>query len=186
MSYVCAMRDFLIVALCASSLHTALFAWSARDEPASVLPPDTTVACPYYDGWSVAFLALTLTSSATSLYAFANGWDNCERWTWGVDAVGVIPGILWQVSTRPAAYGVGGLPLAWDHCSYEHVPGAQVFHMLGEWLTYGTLLRLTHSAGFGVRLFPTTVILLTAFSTSGLMYVIAALFREHMTARVGL
>lgn len=183
MSVVCAMRDFAIFALCFSSLHTALYAYAARDEEPAVLPAGATVHCPYFDAWSIVFLALVLASSSVSLSAFARGWDNCERWTWVVDGLGILPGILWQISTRPAAYGMGGLVAEWEQCSYEHVPIAQIFRMLGEWLTYGMLLRLTQSAGFGRQLVPSFVVIAGAVVLSGFMYVLASLFRDVLSAR---
>lgn len=184
MTSICAMRDFLIFILCFSSLHTTIFAVSARGESANLLPRDTTVHCPYFDSWSLLFLTLILASSGLSLTAFMKGWNTCNRWTWVVDATGIVPGILWQISTRPAAYGVGGLTLAWDQCSYEHVPAAQLFRMLGEWLTYGTLLRLTQSAGFGTRLIPSIVIVSVAIVSSGVMYIMSSYFREIMSNRL--
>ena len=183
MTLVCTMRDFLIFALCFSSLHTTMFALNAREEDAAALPPNTSIHCPYYDWWSFLFLMLIMGTSGLSLYASVKGWGSCERWTWVVDATGILPGILWQISTRPASYGVGALTHEWDYCGYEHNPSAQLFRMLGEWLTYGALLRLTQSAGFGTRLFPTLVILFLAVALSGAMYVLAAVMRDMLFLR---
>ena len=130
MTSICNMRDFLIFALSFSCMHTTMFALSAREEVLSSLPTRTTIYCPYFDWWSFLFLLLILATSGVSLYAFARGWDACNRWTWIVDASGVLPGILWQISTRPASYGMGGLTHAWDYCSYEHTPSAQIFRCL--------------------------------------------------------
>lgn len=177
------MRDFVIFALSFSSLHTTVFALSARGESAAVLPEHTTVHCPYFDAWSLLFLLLVFSTSGVSLYASAKGWDTCSRWTWAVDASGVLPGMLWQISTRPSSYGMGSLPLAWDFCSHEHVPAAQLFRMLGEWLTYGSLLRLTQSAGFGTRLAPSILIVSIAAALSGVMYALAILMRDMFTSR---
>ena len=177
------MRDFLVFALCFSSLHTTMFSLSARGEAPTSLPPETTIDCPYFDWWSLLCLLLICSTSGLSLYASAKGWDTCDRWTWVVDASGLLPGILWQISTRPASYGVGGLTLSWDKCSYEHVPAAQVFRMLGEWLTYGALLRLTQSAGFGTRFVPSLVIVSLAVVLSGLMYILSSFLRESLAAR---
>jgi hypothetical protein len=177
------MRDFLIFILCFSSLHTTLFALNARELDPAALPPRTSIHCPYYDWWSLLFLLLIFGTSGLSLYASVKGWGSCERWTWVVDATGILPGILWQISTRPASYGVGGLTHDWDYCGYEHNPSAQLFRMLGEWLTYGAILRLTQSADFGTHLLPTVVIVFLAIVLSGAMYVLAAVMRDMLALR---
>ena len=51
--------------------------------------------------------------------------------------------------------------------------------MLGEWLTYGMLVRLTLSAGFGTRLLPSFVIKSAAVVLSGLMCMCASIFRDN-------
>lgn len=183
MTSICTMRDFLIFALCFSSLHTTMFALNARSESPSVLPAQTTIHCPYFDWWSFVFLLLIFATSGVSLYAYVKEWGTCNRWTWIVDASGILPGILWQISTRPASYGVGGLTHAWDFCSYEHAPSAQLFRMLGEWLTYGAVLRLTQSADFGTRLLPTMVVLLISIALSGAMYILASMLRDMLALR---
>lgn len=181
MPVLCAMRDFLIFALSASSLHTALYATAAREMDAHLLPAASSVGCPYFDAWSVVFLAGVTAGSGASLVAFTRGWESSGRWTWAVDLLGMVPGMLWMVSTRAAAYGMGGLTTAWDHCSEEHVPAALVLSMLGGWLTYGTILRLcTMDIGFGTRPLPTCAVALGSVALTALQYVIAWLFRERL------
>ena len=175
-----ALRDFLVLSLAFTSLHTSLYASASRS--LTPLPSGSTVDCPYYDAWSVVFLFMVATSAAASLNASTRGWDVHARWLWSVDAVGLVPGIYWQVATRPAYLGMGGLTHSWERCGYEAVPAAHTLLMLGDLLTYGMLLRACMTTGFGRRAFPTGVVVSAVFAISGLQYWFAAQFRANLGA----
>tara|TARA_B100000683_G_scaffold67049_2_gene65825 strand:+ start:624 stop:1238 length:615 start_codon:yes stop_codon:yes gene_type:complete len=174
MSAVCAMRDFLIFSLSVTSLHQILNVMSEPDCAAddSYLCSHAS-RCPLLIGpMSAFFLFVVVVSSASSLSAFGNGWSNCNRWTWGVDALGVIPGVYWQIVTRPVQWSGAASTCVVDDfasatrnamCTVEGSPLAFALFLLSEWLVYGTLLRLVISAGFGRAFLPTAIIISLAF-----------------------
>ena len=200
MSTVCALRDFLLFTLSISSFHQTLHIIS---EPGAITASHSSMfMCPIMQSaLTPIFLLLVVVTSGGSLAAYSRGWSNCNRVSWGVDAVGLIPGMFFQVMTRPqqwmssahceysptcpphscaAANQTLPYPLELQLCTVEHSPLANSMFMLGEWLVYGTMLRLVLSADFGRRFVPSLIVISQAVVVTGGMYYVAAILREHM------
>lgn len=199
MSIVCAMRDFLIFAMATTSLHQMLnvasegSAYAGTDESAS---RSRLHGCEVFTSpFSFACLALVILTSARSLYVYSNGGINHARWTWAVDAAGLVPGIYFQITTRPIAWwgAYSQCVLEGDatyvdaalefhqQCSLETSPTAFCLFLLSEWLLYGTLLRLTVSAQFGQNVTNTTLIILCTLGVAGVQYWVANAMRDGVT-----
>lgn len=179
MSVVCAMRDFLLLCLSFTGLNMVLNVMSEGGLGDGADMYSHMHACPLFrDPWTFIFLLAVFSSSATSLMAFTRGWGNCERWTWGVDAMGIIPGLYFQMYTKPHTWWGSGHCLDNAMCTVEASPLAFALFILGEWLVYGTIVRLILSAGFGVRMLPTGIIVSLGFVLSGFQYMISGMIRE--------
>lgn len=166
---ICAMRDFLLVTLSFSASNLILNVLSEDENTISYLS-----ACPYLQWYSFLFTLSVLGCSLTGLVAYARNWSNCSRVTWAVDCVGVLPGLFWIATTKPygwyAAVNVPG-------CSVKETPISIVFWIIGEWLTWGSIVRLCVSADFGKNILNTLIVLFYTLFLSALSYVMSGWLR---------
>lgn len=172
---LCNMRDFSLLALSFSCLHAALFASAARSDAT-----DAVAACPIFDAAMVVGMGLVLVSSATSLYASLHAWPNYKSCSLAVDVVGLVPGTVAMVLTQPARLGMGSLPEHLQHCSHEALPIALTYRMVGELLTYGSVVRLTYALGLGKGVMSTLFVICATFAMSGFSYIVAGVARDAL------
>ena len=161
---LCAMRDFLLMTLSFSALHTGFNVLVSGADP-----------CPYERWYSFAGIVLVFGASSSSLATYAAGWPSCYRVAWSVDALGLLPGIFWQITTKPDGW-FAAVPVA--GCSVSETPTALLYWILGEWLTFGVVLRACLLFGFGVRPTNTLLILAGAALLAALTSVAARGLRE--------
>lgn len=162
MQTLCAMRDFMLVAISFSALHIGVNLLATGDD-----------LCPYARWYSLAGVGAVLSSSATSLVAYSAGWPNCGRVAWSVDGLGLLPGIFWQITTKPDGW-FAAVPVA--GCSVLESPVAVLFWVLGEWLTFGVVLRACAFFSFAPR--PTVLVLAGAAFLAATTSIFAMGLRE--------
>ena len=86
------------------------------------------------------------------------------------DVVGLVPGIWFQIVTKPEGF-FAGVPV--EGCDMRSSGYAMALWLLGEMLTFGAGLRLARAWGFGQKAWPTLAIVLAAIGLQALVVVAA-------------
>ena len=91
------------------------------------------------------------------------------------DAVGLVPGVWFQITTKPQGF-YAGVPV--EGCDMRSSGYAMALWILGEMLTFGAALRLGRVWEFGTKLWPTLWILAGAVALQMLVGVAAGVLSE--------
>lgn len=170
MESLVAGRDGAVLTLSFSAVHVGLNVLSTDD----VAP-----RCPYDE--LGGFLMSLGTFLLFAFAALAPLWPPARRFQTSIphvrDAIGIVPGIWFQITTKPDGF-FAGVPV--ESCDMRASGYAMALWILGEMLTFGAALRLGQAWGFGRRLAPTVGIVLGALALQGLVGMAAdALSRQY-------
>lgn len=165
------MRDAMVLTLSFSAAHIGVNMLTTDARP-----------CPYDDvGGLVAsvgtFLLFALTAWGTNTdYATEYAGVNTRMILPYVrDAIGIIPGAWFQISTKPAGFDAG-VPVT--GCDMRSSGYAMALWILGELLTFGSAIHIGRALGFGRRLFPTVAVVVAAIALQALVGVAASGLRR--------
>ena len=129
----------------------------------------------FYDG---AF-GLGMSVSTFVLFAFCALYKFREEWRERAlllrDAIGIVPGIWFQITVKPETYFAAVPSLGCDMRSSGY---AMAMWLLGEILTFGAAVRLLPRLGFGARFAPTMVLGAIMAAMVGIVDMVARALRE--------
>lgn len=152
-------RESAVLALSFSAVHVGT----------NVLADDSVAPrCPYDEAWGLVASVGTFLLFALVAWAEAHAWRPHWRLPHVRDVVGLVPGIWFQITTKPAAF-FASVPV--EGCDMRSSGYAMALWILGEMLTFGAGLRLATAWGFGRRAWPTVAIVLSAIGLQAVVVV---------------
>ena len=165
-------RDGAVLTLSFSAVHIGV----------NVLADGVAPRCPYDGVGGLVASVGTFLLFAFVAWAEARGWgiDGTGSRTRALlpyvrDAVGLVPGVWFQITSKPEGF-YAGVPV--EGCDMRSSGYAMALWILGEMLTFGAALRLGRAWEFGTKLWPTLWILAAAVALQMLVGVAAGALSE--------
>lgn len=151
-------REFAVLTLSSSALHVGLNQLAIGD-----------TSCPYDEPLSVVLMLGVFLA-----FVFA-AWQRRPHVDLARDVLALVPGIWFQITTKPPGF-YAGVPV--EGCDMRSSGYAQALWLLGELLTFGATVPLARAAGFGRTWAATATVIAAAFALQALTGVAAAELRN--------